>query len=193
MAIRTVGTGASLGYSTAAATVSSSFSVQSNVLRMYADDASCFVGINTGNAGAASTDFYIPANTHASIALERASTTAAGITTDTADEESNNSIIILPEGQQCPFNGGEYVTVTGANDSNCDTVLTHVKILSITSQFAPTGYTQSKLVVDANTLGIATAYTGNSYAQVRKSNNVTALGQGTGALYFQQVQITGEA
>ena len=47
---------------------------------------------------------------------------------------------------------------------------------------------------DVNSSGISTAYTQNSYAVAHKSIAVSSYGaDGTGALWYQQVQTSGDA
>ena len=59
------------------------------------------------------------------------------------------------------------------------------------------GYFRTRITVNADTSGIKTDYVSTNWAELRSSFKVSSFGVGsaagkTGALYFQQVQITGE-
>ena len=187
MAHNPVGSGSSIDCGNTA-TVGDAFSIQSDTLRIFANNVDAFVAITTGGADAALTDYAVPSGTAAGLSLKRASSTVVSISTDSTNAAQTK--VYLHEGRESPFNGGDYVTISGANDSNWD--LSHVKVVEITSLYSPNGYDQPILVGDANTSGILTAYTENTGAQVKKSVNLSAIGVGSGAVYYQQVQISGE-
>lgn len=188
MALQPVGSGSSVTITSAGAQVSSSFEIKSNALRICASNADAFVAINTGTTDTSSSDFYIPSGTVGTLALNRASTTAVNI------EEGNTSAqtkVTLPEGRECPFIVGDYVSITGADEAQYN--LTHKKVLDITSPVPSMGYSQSTLHIEGDVSGVTTAYLPNVPATVRKSVCLGVSGVGSGAVYYQQVQITGDA
>tara|TARA_R100000008_G_C3552809_1_gene151437 strand:+ start:502 stop:1080 length:579 start_codon:yes stop_codon:yes gene_type:complete len=192
MAHNPVGSGASFSFSNSSASVGSTFAIQSDSLRVYADTATAFVAITTGGADATNADYVVPAGEKATLYLKK----ATGIAVSIAEGDSSSETVIkLPEGVQCPFVPGEYVTVDvdGGNDANWATQLSGVLIKSIASPVSPVGYNQPQLTVDADVSGISTAYNGAKPGFVRKAVAVSAIGLGAGALYYQQVQISGDA
>lgn len=183
MAHRPVGAGSSLTIAAGAATTSSAFVVQSNVLRVVAANTAAHVLIG-GNPSASPTDYYIPAGSSATLALTKASSRVVGITTGAT------TTITVPDGTAVPFAVGDYVTLT-AGQSYYN--FTHQQVLSIDNTSAYDGFYQTKMVVNYNSAGIVTAFNGQN-ANVVLSNKVSAFGSGgSGALYFQQVQISGQA
>ena len=192
MAHNPVGSGASFSFSNSAAGAGSTFAIQSDSLRVYADTATAFVAITTGGADATNADYVVPAGEKATLYLKKATGIAVSIAEGNSSAET---VIKLPEGVQCPFIPGEYVTVDvdSGNDANWATQLTGVLITSIASPFSPNGYNQPQLTVDGDVSGISTAYNGAKPAFVRKAVAVSAIGLGAGALYYQQVQISGDA
>ena len=83
MAHRPVGTGTSISTSSVA-TSTTSFSVQSDVLRIVALGANAFVAIGT-DPTATLADYLIPSGTSATLALTKASQRVVGIITGTID------------------------------------------------------------------------------------------------------------
>jgi hypothetical protein len=70
---------------------------------------------------------------------------------------------------------------------------THAQVTSVDTSTGIDGYYQTRMTVAYNSSGIATAFSSSSYATISISNKVSAYGVGSGTLYFQQVQITGQA
>lgn len=179
-----VGVGSSFSFSSGTATTSTSFSVQSNVLRVVSAGNASHVAIGT-NPSADTTNYYVPANQSVTLALVKASNRVTGITTGTT------TTIYVPEGTQVPFGVGDYVTLTTSNQPYYN--FTHVPVLSVDTSSGVGGYYQTRMTVDFNSSGIITAFN-STYADVRLSQKISAYGAGgSGALYFQQVQITGQA
>jgi hypothetical protein len=184
MAHRPVGAGSSFSFSAGVASTSSAFSVQSNVLRVVAVGAAAHVAIGT-NPAATVADYYIPSGQSATLALTKASNRIVGILTGTT------TTITVPEGTQVPFGVGEYVTVTASGQSYYN--FTHVPVISIDTTSSANGYYQTRMTVDYNSSGIVTAFNSPD-AEVRTSQKISAYGVGgSGTLYLQQVQISGQA
>jgi hypothetical protein len=183
MAHRPVGAGSSFTFTAGAATTSSSFSVQSSVLRVVAVGGAAHVAIGV-NPTATNTDYYVPSGETVTLALTKASNRVVGITTGTT------TIVTVPEGTQVPFGVGDYVTLTASGQSYYD--FTNQQVLSVDTSAGVNGYYQTRMTVNYNSSGIVTAFS-SADASVVISNKISAYGVGSGTLYFQQVQITGQA
>lgn len=183
MAHRPVGVGSSLVFTAGTASTSSAFSVQSSVLRVVAVGAAAHISIG-GTPSATVGDYYVPNGGTATLALTKASNRVVGIFTGSA------TTIDVPEGTQIPFGVGDYVSLSVDGQSYYD--FTHRQILSVDTRTTFDGYHQTRMVVDYNSSGIATAFS-SSNATVTISNKVSAYGTGAGTIYYQQVQIAGDA
>ena len=183
MAHRPVGAGSSFTFTAGAATTSSAFSVQSSVLRVVAVGGAAHVAIGV-NTTATNTDYYVPAGDTVTLGLTKASNRVVGVTTGTT------TIVTVPEGTQVPFGIGDYVTLTVTGQSYYN--FTHQQVLSIDTSAGVGGYYQTRMTVNYNSSGIATAFSATD-ASVVVSNKISPYGVGSGTLYFQQVQITGQA
>ena len=177
-----VGLGSSITITSGAATTSSGLSVQTKALRVVAVSAGAFIGIGTSPT-AATTDYYVAAGTDAVLALSPASQRVSGITTGTT------TIIDFPAGTGSPFVVGDYVTLTSIGQSYYN--FTHQPVTVVNSTSGYNGYFSTQITVSTNTVGIVTAF--STDGDLRKSIRVSAFGTGTGALYYQQVQIAGDA
>ena len=183
MAHRPVGAGSSFTFTAGAATTSSAFTVQSSVLRVVAVGGAAHVAIGV-NPTATNTDYYIPSGETVTLGLTKASNRVVGVTTGAT------TTITVPEGTQVPFGVGDYVSLTARGQSYYD--FTHAQVTSVDTTTNFNGYHQTRMVVSYNSSGIATAFS-SSDATISLSNKVSAYGAGSGTLYFQQVQITGQA
>ncbi len=183
MAHRPVGAGSSFTFTAGAATTSSAFTVQSSVLRVVAVGGAAHVAIGV-NPIATNTDYYIPAGETVTLGLTKASNRVVGVTTGAT------TTITVPEGTQVPFGVGDYVSLTANGQSYYN--FTHAQVTSVDTTTNFNGYHQTRMVVSYNSSGIATAFS-SSDATISLSNKVSAYGAGSGTLYFQQVQITGQA
>lgn len=183
MAHRPVGAGASFNFSTGVASTSSAFSVQSDVLRVVAVNNAAHVKID-GDPVATSIDYFVPSGESVTLALTKASNRVTGITTGTT------TIIDFAEGTQCPFGEGEFVSLTVNGQSYYD--FTHQMVSSVNVSSSVNGYHQSRAVISYNSSGIVTAFSSPD-ATLTASKKISARGLGAGTLYFQQVQITGQA
>ena len=185
MAHRPVGVGSSFTFSVGTATTgANSFSVQSSVLRVIAEGAGAYVKIGVGTPSATNADYYIPSGDVATLALTKASNRVVGVTTGAT------TIVTVPEGTQVPFGVGDYVTLTANGQSYYD--FTHKEVLSVDTSAGVGGYYQTRMTVANNSSGIVTAFSSRD-ASISISNKVSAYGAGSGTLYYQQVQITGQA
>ena len=181
MAHRPIGAGISLTTS-ATSGMTTSFIPQSNVLRVVAVTSGAFVAIGT-NPTAATSDYYIPAGTSATLAMTKASNRVAGITTGTT------TIIDCPEGTQAPFGVGDYVTLSGSTYHN----FVHAPVISVDTTSNVDGYYQKRFTVGYNSSGILTAFSSPD-ASVSLSYRLAArTDNGSGIVYAQQVQISGQA
>ena len=183
MSHRPVGAGASFTFSAGTATTSSSFSVQSSVLRVVAVNSAAHVLIG-GNPSATVSDYYVPAGGTATLALTKASNRVVGGTTGAT------TVVTVPEGTQVPFAVGDYVSLTASGQSYYD--FTHQEVLSVDTSAGVDGYFQTRMTVNYNSSGIVTAFSSPD-ATISNSNKVSAYGAGSGTLYYQQVQISGDA
>jgi len=183
MSHRPVGAGASFTFSAGTATTSSSFSVQSSVLRVVAVNSAAHVLIG-GNPSATVSDYYVPAGGTATLALTKASNRVVGVTTGAT------TVVTVPEGTQVPFAVGDYVSLTASGQSYYD--FTHQEVLSVDTSAGVDGYFQTRMTVNYNSSGIVTAFSSPD-ATISNSNKVSAYGAGSGTLYYQQVQISGDA
>ena len=183
MAHRPVGAGSSFAFTVGIASTSSTFSVQSSVLRVVAVGGAAHISVG-GTPSATSADYYVPSGGTATLALTKASNRVVGVTTGAT------TIVTVPEGTQVPFGVGDYVTLTASNQSYYD--FTHQRVLSVDTSAGVDGYFQTRMTVNYDSSGIVTAFSSPD-ATIINSNKVSAYGVGAGALYYQQVQISGDA
>lgn len=184
MAHKPVGLGSSFGFTSGVASTSSAFSVQTDTLRVVSVNSASHVAIGT-NPTAGTTDYYVPSGGSVTLALTKCSTRVVGVTTGTT------TIIDVPQGTQVPFNVGDYVTLTVTGQSYYN--FTHVPVISVDVSAGYDGYHQTRMTVDYNSSGIVTAFN-PAYAEIRVSQKISAYGAGgSGTVYFQQVQISGQA
>ena len=182
MTHRPVGAGSSFAFTAGTATTSTAFTVQSDTLRVVATGAA-FISVGA-TPSATAADYYVLANTPATIALTKASNRVVGVRTGTT------TIVTVPEGTQVPFGVGDYVTLTASGQSYYN--FTHQRVISVDTSSNVGGYYQTRMTVDYNSSGIVTAFA-PADASVVASNKVSVYGVGAGALYYQQVQITNQA
>ena len=182
MAHRPVGAGSSFTFTAGTATTSSAFTVQSNVLRVVAVGGAAFVSVGA-TPSATAADYYVPSGETATLALTKASNRVVGVTTGTT------TIVTVPEGTQVPFGVGDYVTLSVSGQTYYN--FTHQRVISVDTSSNVGGYYQTRMTVDYNSAGIVTAFA--SEASVAASNKVSVFGAGSGTLYYQQVQISGQA
>lgn len=183
MAHRPVGAGSSFAFTVGTATTSTSFSVRSDVLRVVVVGGAAHISVG-GNPSATSADYYVPNGGTATLALTKASNRVVGVTTGAT------TTILVPEGTQVPFGVGDYVSLSASGQSYYD--FSHQRVLAVDTTAGVNGYFQTRMTVDYNSSGIATAFS-SADATIINSNKVSAYGVGAGALYYQQVQLSGQA
>lgn len=183
MAHRPVGAGASFAFTAGAASTSSAFSVQSSVLRVVAVSGAAHVTVGT-NPSATTADYYVPAGGTVTLGLTKASNRVVGITTGAT------TTVIFPEGTQSPFGVGDYISLSVSGQSYYN--FSHAQVSSVDTTTGVSGYHQTRLTLAYNSSGIVTAFDSPD-ATASISNKISAYGVGAGAIYYQQVQITGDA
>ena len=198
MAFQPVGAGGSIAIAANGTTVTTSSFIQhrSNTLRLVADSASCHVAVGVGSTPtAAATDAVILKNSTSTINIGRPSANrVVGMTTSGA-----TTVITFPEGTGCPFGVDQLVSVTTTNSVNKHWEFSNKLITSINSNY-PTNNTQMTVANDYTDF-VGTAFTAfvdsqSHHAEARdvvKFSNKGVSVQPYGALWYQQVQISGDA
>ena len=188
-----VGTGISMTTALASG-MSTSFAIKTPYLRVTARGEGAHVAFSqTSRTVTADTgSYYIPAGTSETLSMSRYSQRIIAIT------QADGCVLTCPEGQQMPFNVGNYVTLIGANDVNYDNKIKHALVTAVdnnSSQYD--GTWQTKLTLDADTSGITTAFTcteANCDVTLYSSARLAAKTDGaTTDVNIIQVQTTGEA
>ncbi len=195
MALNPVGSGSSLTVSTdTAKVIAAGIAQQAKSLRVTLVGASGLEGahIKTGTMPTATTaDFYLVKGETATLNIDRPSSQrVTGITT------GSTTIVQFPEGTGTPFGVGSSVSITVTDQSYYDDIIKDSSVTAVDNTAGVGGAFATRITLDADTSGIVTAVSG--YATLRNSFKVSALAKGnaadvTGALYYQQVQVTGEA
>ena len=195
MAHNPVGSGSSLTVSTdTAKVIAAGIAQQSDTLRVSLVGASGMDGahIKVGAMPTATTaDYYLIKGESATINIHRpASQRVTGITT------GSTTIVQFPEGTGSPFGVGASVSITVTDQSYYDDIIKDASVTAVDNTAGVGGAFATRITLDSDTSGIVTAVSG--YATLRNSFKVSALAKGnaadvTGALYYQQVQVTGEA
>ena len=194
MTLRTVGAGTSITTG-AASQQSIPISGKSTAIRVVATGQNTHVAIGTEPA-AAVTDFVVPKDSAATLAFSNTSAKVSAISTSTT-----YTLIDFPAGTSSPFAAGDYVSLSLANGSAQDYYeFTHKRVKQVYSSgrtseaYSGENYFSQRIVVE-NDYGrnISTSLTDNN-TTLRGSFRVAAkTDTGSGKLYIQQVQITGEA
>ena len=195
MALNPVGSGSSLTVSTdTAKVIAAGIAQQAKSLRVTLVGASGMDGahIKVGEMPTATTaDFYLVKGETATLNIDRPSSQrVTGITT------GSTTIVQFPEGTGTPFGVGSSVSITVTDQSYYDDIIKDSSVTAVDNTAGVGGAFATRITLDADTSGIVTAVSG--YATLRNSFKVSALAKGnaadvTGALYYQQVQVTGEA
>ena len=192
MAHNPVGSGASIALTVDTANTSALMAHKANTLRVVLIGESGVQGAHVSigtDASASTSDYYIAKDVPASINIFRPSSQrVVGITTGTT------TTIEFPEGTGSPFGAGSSVAITVTGQSYYDDIINGNGVASVDNS----AFGNGKIVVNADTSGIVTAYDSSNYAELRNSFKVSALAKGgaateKAALYYQQVQVTGEA
>ena len=199
MALKPVGSGSSIASGASAS--HAKFSHQTDTVRVYADGCTSHVAVGN-TAVAAATDFLVPANHEPetlSIGAPSSQRVVGITTTDTT------VVVDFPEGTGAPFFVGQKVSLTVTDPQNRHFEFTDKPIASINNTSNVGGYFGTRLVVTHNygaIVGVHTAYISSEgqTAELRDVVHISALakpnGHGlaaTGAVHFQQVQVTSGA
>ena len=194
MTLRTVEAGTSITTSATSAQ-SSAISGKSTALRVVAAGQNHHVAIGT-DPTAAVTDFLIPSGGVATLAVSNTSAKVSSISTSTT-----YTIIDFPQGTSSPFAAGDYVSLDLADGSDQDYYeFSHKRVYAVYDG-TRTAYRGSgenwfgQRIIVENDYGrnISTSLIDNN-TTLRGSYKVAARSDsGSGKLYIQQVQITGDA
>ena len=199
MALQPVGSGSSIASGASAS--HAKFAHQSDVIRVYADGCTSTVAVGN-TAVAAATDFIVPAN-HEPLTINIGRPSAqrvVGVTTT-----NTTTVIDFPEGTGNPFFVGQRVSLTVTDPQNRHFEFTDKAIESINNTAGLDGFFGTRLVVThayGAIAGVHTAYVDgpSQTAELRDVVHISALakpnGHGlaaSGAVYFQQVQVTSGA
>ena len=193
MAHNPVGSGASVALTVDTAAVAANLVAhKANTLRVVLIGESGVQGAHVAvgtDATATTADYYVVKDVPASLNIFRPSSQrVVAITTGTT------TTIEFPEGTGSPFGAGSSVAITVTGQSYYDDIINGNGVASVDNS----AFGNGKIVVNADTSGIVTAYDSSNYAELRNSFKVSALAKGgaateKAALYYQQVQVTGEA
>ena len=194
MTLRTVGAGTSITTGTASQQ-SIPISGKSTALRVVATGQNTHVAIGT-EPTAAVTDFVVPKDSAATLAFSNTSAKVSSISTSTT-----YTIIDFPQGTSSPFAAGDYVTLETPSTGGQDYYdFTHKRVFTVydgtRTAYARQGenWFGQRIVVE-NDYGrnISTSLSDDN-TTLRGSFKVAArTDTGSGKLYIQQVQISGEA
>lgn len=163
---------------------------QAEYLRVVAKGAGAHVAIGTLPTAAA-TNYYVAAGTAEVLTVGRPSSQrVVGVTTGT------RTTIDFPEGTGSPFAPGDAVSLT-INGAQSYLNFTHKIVHSVDTSSGVSGYFNTRITVNHDSSGISTNYSAPTsdlnYGELRGSFMVAAMGDGTGTLHYQQVQVTGNA
>jgi hypothetical protein len=98
------------------------------------------------------------------------------------------TVIDFPEGTGSPFQAGDAVTLTVANQDYWN--FTHKIVASVDNTAGINGFYNTRITVN-NDYGVGYAHTSlisTNFAELRGSFMVAALGTGSGTLHYQQIQ-----
>ena len=194
MTLRTVGAGTSITTG-AASQQSIPISGKSTAIRVVATGQNTHVAIGT-EPTAAVTDFVVPKDSAATLAFSNTSAKISGITTATT-----YTYIDFPQGTSSPFAAGDYVSLDLADGSAQNYYnFTHKRVYAVYDRgntadaYAGENYFGSRIIIE-NDYGVNnnTPLIDNN-TSLRASFKVAArTDSGSGKLYIQQVQISGDA
>ena len=190
MAYNPVGSGGVVTIGGAGAKNGEKFAHQSDTLRVYALDTSAHVTVGS-TVTAATTDFYVAKNTEAVINIGRPSSQRV-----VAITKGNTTTLDFPEGTGCPFIVGQKVslTISGGAATQQNLAFTEKAIASINNTAGVDGYFGTRVVITYDSSSVSESFTA-PYAELRDTIVVGAIrgASDTGSLYYQQVQVSGDA
>ena len=194
MTLRTVGAGTSITTGTNSQQ-SIPISGKSTAIRVVATGQNTHVAIGT-DPTAAVTDFVVPKDSAATLGFTNTSAKVAAISTSTT-----YTIIDFPQGTSSPFAVGDYVSLDLADGSSQTSYnFTHKRVYAVYDRgntadaYAGENYFGSRIIIE-NDYGVNnnTPLIDNN-TSLRASFKVAArTDSGSGKLYIQQVQISGDA
>ena len=189
MTLRTVGAGTSITTG-AASQQSIPISGKSTAIRVVATGQNTHVAIGTEPA-AAVTDFVVPKDSAATLAISNASARVTSYTKGTT------TIIDFPQGTSSPFGVGQYVSLSCSTQTDFD--FTHKRVKTVYNASSAPNYGAGenwfgqRIIVEHNSGSVSGTFN-DPDATLRPSFKVAArTDSGSGKLYIQQVQISGEA
>ena len=162
------------------------FAVQTDTVRVVPISQNVHVAIGT-TATATTSDYFVPAGTPATLNLGRASSMGIADITKGA-----STVITLSEGMGNPFKVNDVLTISGV--TGVTGFNTTAKVVSI-QEARTIGYAQfgAKLTVDHDSRALNSDNAVTTAAEARRTLTVAArTDSGSGKLYVQQVQISGE-
>ena len=165
---------------------SSAIAAKSTALRIVATGQNTFVAIGT-EPTATTANYAIPKDSAATLAFSNSSASIV------AYDKGATTTLTFPEGTTCPFVAGDFVTFT--NNINSDFNFTHQRVNSVTGDGGMYNYIPTKVVIEKDTSAVSgTLDCSTGTCTIRSSFKVAArTDTGTGVVYIQQIQITGEA
>ena len=191
-----VGTGISFA-ATVTSGMTTSFAIKTPYLRITPRGAGAHVAFSqtavtvTADTGS----YFIPDGTSETLAMSRYSQKIVGITIGAT------TVLTCPEGQTMPFNVGNLVKlVCPITSSNGDIVNQYnftAQVSAIDNSQGPDGDFQTKVTVDASTVGVSTAWTasnGRADTVLYSAGRLAARTDGAaGNINIIQVQTAGDA
>ena len=189
MTLRTVGAGTSITTG-AASQQSIPISGKSTAIRVVATGQNTHVAIGTEPA-AAVTDFIVPKDSAAVLGFTNTSARIVSYT------KGSTTILDFPEGTSSPFAVGDYVSLSCSTQTDFDFTHKRVKTVFNKSSAANRGLGENffgqRIIVEHNSGSVSGTFN-DPDATLRASFKVAArTDSGSGKLYIQQVQISGEA
>ena len=194
-----VGTGISMTTALASG-MSTSFAIKTPYVRLTAIGEGAHVAFSqTSRTVTADTgSYYIPAGTSETLSMSRYSQKIVGITSTVND----STILTCPEGQTMPFNVGNVVQLVCPITSSNGDLVNQYNFIGIVTAIDNTamqayGTFQTKVTVDASTVGVSTAFTesnGRADTVLYSAGRIAARSDGgAGGLNIIQVQTAGDA
>ena len=189
MTLRTVGAGTSITTG-AASQQSVPISGKSTAIRVVATGQNTHVAIGT-EPTAAVTDFVVPKDSAATLGFTNTSARVVSYTKGTT------TILDFPQGTASPFAVGDYVSLSCP--ANTDFDFTHKRVKTVYNASSAVNYGAGenwfgqRIIVEHNSGSVSGTFN-DPDATIRASFKVAARTEsGSGKLYIQQVQISGEA
>ena len=189
MTLRTVGAGTSITTG-AASQQSVPISGKSTAIRVVATGQNTHVAIGT-EPTAAVTDFVVPKDSAATLGFTNTSARVVSYTKGTT------TILDFPQGTSSPFAVGDYVSLSCP--ANTDFDFTHKRVKTVYNASSAVNYGAGenwfgqRIIVEHNSGSVSGTFN-DPDATIRASFKVAArTDSGSGKLYIQQVQISGDA